>query len=119
MMHKNRPHNVAPEACLAILVGKLAEHTWTMCSGFSWKSLTLLNDSMGPEGAQEYTVLRDGKEIESLTVSWYDPAELETALRNLDAFGAVKPEYVETMGPGRLVELIPHPSPGEYCPHCS
>ena len=109
MMYKQRPHKVCPIADLATLVDKLANHTWTTCSAFSWRSLTLLNDSTGPDGAQEYAVIRDGKQIESLTVSWMKPAELAALLEQYDRG--------EGAAMNAAVTLVEHPA--GCCPRCA
>lgn len=46
--------------------------TWTLCTGFRWRTLLLLNDSLSEDGAQEYAIVREatGEQLESLTVSW-------------------------------------------------
>ncbi len=87
MLHRNRRHAITPVASLEELVEKLHGHTWTTCTAFSHSTLILLNDSTGPDGAQEYAVLRDGRQIETLTVSWMTRDELTESLLKLDATG--------------------------------
>lgn len=109
MLHRNRRHAITPVASLEELAEKLIEHTWTMCSGFSTGTLILLNDSTGPDGAQEYAVLRGGRQIESLTVSWMTHNVLIDVLRSLDATGG----NVD-MGP-----CEPQPHPVGHCHACA
>ena len=40
------------------------------------QDLLFLNDSFSEDGAQEYAVVRQGRQIEALTVSWMSRAEL-------------------------------------------
>ena len=82
MLYKNRRHKITPISTAIELAHKLTRHTWTACSGFSYGGFLYLNDSSGPDGAQEYAVLRektnaDGSHdvIESITFSWLSASE--------------------------------------------
>jgi hypothetical protein len=80
MMHQRRGFAVKTYDDLDQLVEDLYKCTsWTSCTGFRWNGLLFLNDSFGPDGAQEYGVVResDMKQIESLTVSWMKPEEFK------------------------------------------
>jgi hypothetical protein len=101
MLHRERPHLVTPVATIEELAEKLVDHDWTTCTGWSCGTLILLNDSTGPDGAQEYAVLRGGRQIETLTVSWMTRNVLIDVLRSLDDTGG----NVD-MGP---CEPKPHP----------
>lgn len=75
MLHKRRTWCVSRIETAEDLAEKLAEHTWTACTAFEHRGYFFLNDSTGPDGAQEYAVLRtldDGTwlQIESITFSW-------------------------------------------------
>ncbi len=81
MLHKNRVFRVVNRASHGNLITTpnelahiLYDHTWCLCSGFQIDHLVFLNDSTSPDGAQEYAVfdIFAKKQIESLTVSWYD-----------------------------------------------
>lgn len=109
MMYPKRPHKVCEVADLATLVHKLTNYTWTTCSAFSWRSLTLLNDSTGPDGAQEYAVIRASEQIESITVSWMKPDELRELLEQY--------ERGEGAAMHKAVTLVEHPQ--GYCPRCA
>lgn len=78
-MHKHRTwvvsHFHEPEE----VAHQLAEHTWCACKAFGLADYVLLNDSTGPDGAQEYAIVKripqgDGtfayRQIESITASW-------------------------------------------------
>src|SRR2546421_240083 len=90
MLHKQRVWNTPVEVeTVEELHEQLTEHTWTACTAFRWRSLVFVNDSTGPDGAQEYAVLRldvgvgagekpaagsatvlQWRQVESVTVSW-------------------------------------------------
>lgn len=79
MMHKNRRWTVAEVSTPRELAEKLADgRTWTACSGWfvvGSPETLFLNDATGPDGAQEYAVVRrevDGRyfQVESITMSW-------------------------------------------------
>ena len=86
MIH-HHTYGIAPYTDLTQLVTALCDQTWTTCQGFSWSGLLLLNDSFSADGAQEYAVIRGGRQIESLTVSWMTAADLATTLQDLAAGG--------------------------------
>ena len=112
MLHKQRTFCVTPVADLSTLVAKLTAHTWTTCTGFLWDNLLLLNDSFSENGAQEYAVFRDAREIESLTVSWMQPAQLTATLTTLNSSPA----------PGNYGPLRnPLETPAQHgrCPACA
>lgn len=75
MLHQHRRFGVITVQSAGELVENLTEHTWTLCTGFSLQGLLFLNDSFSEDGAQEYAVVRDGRQIESLTVSRMSRAE--------------------------------------------
>lgn len=99
MIHKKRRYNVANETDLDKLVGSLTRNSWCLCAGFRIGGLLLLNDAFSEDGAQEYAVIReaDGAQLESLTVSWMEPAGLRTALAALLA-GQAPPAGVSPEG---------------------
>lgn len=82
MMHQSRRWTVAAVESAEDLARKLTEQTWCCCNGFSLAGYWFLNDATGPDGAQEYAIVKqtgpDGRpwQIESVTFSWcnYDRA---------------------------------------------
>lgn len=110
-MFKKRGHSVHKLSSIRELAETLYGHSWTVCSGFAAENLIAVNDATGPDGAQEYAIIRNGEQVESLTVSWYDSVdELHKELQKLNddptsgvSFGAI--------------ELKPHAEP--YCIHCA
>lgn len=112
MIHKKRGYSIYECSTVEELAEKLTYHTWCACNGFRLGNLIFLNDSFSADSAQEYAVIRDGRQIESLTVSWIKEEKLVIYLQQYLAGGGLKPD--EDMGP---VEVTPH-KPG-YCMHCA
>jgi hypothetical protein len=124
MMHKFREWSICRDLtrwrqpddldAFATLAGMLTEQDWCACAGFEVGSLLVLNDSTGPDGAQEYVVIRGGWQVESLTVSWMETPRLADTLRRLDggngSLGGEQSDYGE-------VSVREH-GPKDYCQHC-
>src|SRR3954452_5417891 len=79
-MHDQRTWSVAPGASPENLAHKLTEYTWTTDTGFELDGYLFLNDSTGPDGAQEYAVVKRPREpgktylqVESITFGWCTP----------------------------------------------
>jgi hypothetical protein len=83
MLHHHRTFGVANSERLDELVTKLTEQTWTLCTGFAYQGLLLVNDSFSENGAQEYAVYKAGRQIDSLTVSWMTGARLRDVMTHL------------------------------------
>lgn len=76
MMHKTRCFMVVDiDGGAEELAEKLTQHTWTPCTGFRLRGYLFLNDSTSPDGAQEYGIVKGGKQIESITFGWCDKAK--------------------------------------------
>jgi hypothetical protein len=110
MMHKHRRHRITTVNDFATLAEKLTQHSWTMCTGFKCGSLILLCDASSEDGAQEYAVIRNDRQIESITCSWMEADKLQAMLEHLDKHGSA-------LGPGTLVEIKPHPEGS--CSRCA
>lgn len=90
MLHQNRRWSVTEVGGAEELAAKLTETTWCCCAGFSLGGYLWLNDATGPDGAQEYAVVkragtsRPAMQVESITYSWctYEQA-LESIERTL------------------------------------
>src|SRR5262245_40499359 len=76
MIHDKRKFGIITVASTGELVEHLKEHSWTLCTGFALQELLFLNDAFSEDGAQEYAIVRQGRQIESFTVSWMSRAEL-------------------------------------------
>ena len=98
MLHAKRQHDVKEYADLGVMCDKLINHSWCLCAGFKWKSITLLNDSTSEDALQEYAVIKNGRAIESLTVSWIKADKLAEYIQEYEAnthgadFGPVQPQ---------------------------
>jgi hypothetical protein len=78
-MHLHRVWAVSDLDCTPEeLADKLAEHSWTLCTGFRCGDVYWLNDATSEDGAQEYAIVRvaDLVQIDSITASWCDKADL-------------------------------------------
>ncbi len=89
MVHEHRRFSVADVATPEELAHKLTHYTWCGCNGFRLSSpgqeLLFLNDAFSADGAQEYAVVRDKRQIESITFSWCSQAEALTFIQQLQA----------------------------------
>jgi hypothetical protein len=90
MLHKNRRWTLAEVETAGLLARTLVEHTWCVCNGFyvaGRPDVVFLNDSTGPDGAQEYAVCRkeDGNwyQIESITFGWCKLDRAEQYVRGM------------------------------------
>jgi hypothetical protein len=109
MMHTGRPFAIRDVSSAEELAELLTQHTWTTCTGFRLGSWLFLNDSTSADGAQEYAIVRDGCQYESVTFGWMTQAR---ALDYIDRFIA-NPIAV----PLCTVELKPHPNGS--CSRCA
>lgn len=90
MFHPDRRFNVVAEEDPEALAGKLTRQTWTGCTGFEHAGYLFLNDSTGPDAAQEFAVFRKERgptgmfvQIEGVTFSWMDAAEALQLIREI------------------------------------
>lgn len=118
-MHKNRVFRVVdsmrgnPPFTAGELARILTEQDWTTCSGFRIGPLVFLNDSTGPDGAQEYAVFHEpsGRQIESLTVSWMGTEKLKDCIERMLA------GTYEGVEPWGTMPSLLHPE--GYCSRCA
>jgi hypothetical protein len=80
MIHASRRFHLVDVDRVGQFVDDFKRCTWTLCTGFSLQGLLFLNESFTEDGAQEYAVVREGRQIESITVSWMSRAELHTTI---------------------------------------
>jgi hypothetical protein len=83
MIHHHRQFGVTVFDSLDQLTQELTDRTWTLCTCFAYQGLLLANDSFSEDGAQEYAVYKEGRQIESLTVSWMTRESLREVLEGL------------------------------------
>jgi len=96
MIHYQRNYKVKKYLTADDLAEALTEYSWTVSSGFEYEGLLFFNDAFGEDGAQEYAVYRDGKQIESITFSWCDYDRAKEIILELVAGGGMD-DY-----PGRI-----------------
>jgi hypothetical protein len=83
MIHHQRRFAVTVIDSIEELVRQLTQYTWTLCTCLEYQGLFLANDSFSEDGAQEYAVYKEGRQIESLTVSWMTPTALQKVIEGL------------------------------------
>lgn len=83
MMHHNRRYSVREVSTVEELTEKLTQADWCGCNAFKIGEFIFANDSTSADGAQEYGVIWDGKQIESLTVSWMSPEQFTEQVLNI------------------------------------
>ena len=90
MFHPDRRFAVTHVEEPEELARMLTQQTWTGCTGFEHAGYLFLNDSTGPDGAQEYAVFRkeaetSGKfiQIEGVTFGWMGAAEAVQCIRDI------------------------------------
>lgn len=100
------------------LAGMLTGQDWTLCTGFRFGGYLWLNDATGPDGAQEYAVIResDHAQVESVTFGWVDSLRGLAIIREIAA--GAGDEYASAYGfiDPRLVET---PAQHGRCGHCA
>lgn len=116
-MHTRR-WQVTDVATAEDLASMLTGHDWTLCSGFRHGGYLWLNDATGPDGAQEYAVVRedDHTQVESITFGWLHAARGLAIIREIvdgaggdfsASFGSIDPRLIET------------PAQHSRCRHCA
>ena len=116
MFYEHRAYQLRDAQTADELAGLLTEHTWTLCAAFRLGELVFVNDASCEDGAQEYAVLRAGRQIESLTCSWATREQLRSVIDELAAGGGLD------LGPARLDTNHPAPSaanPRGVCRYCA
>jgi hypothetical protein len=113
MLHRKRCFSVADVASAEELAEKLVEHVWCLCTGFRFGGYLYLNDSLSPDGAQEFAIVResDRVQVESITFGWCNH---DQALRHIENITAGR--YHENYGP---VANPIEPSTSHRCPACA
>ena len=83
MIHHHRRFGVTAIDSVEELTQKLTDRTWTLCTCLVYQGLFFANDSFSEDGAQEYAVYKEGRQIESLTVSWMTRESLHEVITGL------------------------------------
>ena len=105
MLHGKRAHNIKTYTDLVEMATAMKRCTWTLCTGFRFGNVLLLNDSTSEDALQEYAVALvepdgSGQFVESYTISWMEIDRLVKLVRELnDAVGQVRPSTYGTYKP--------------------
>ncbi len=114
-MHRTRVWQITEVSTPEELAEKLTEHTWCCCNGFRLGGYYYLNDSTGPDGAQEYAIVKiiDLRQVESITFSWMNKEKALQYITDINQ-GRYNEEYGSINA--RQIE-----SPAEHgtCFHCA
>jgi stage V sporulation protein SpoVS len=105
-MHRRR-WSVVDVATAEELAVALTGELWCSCNGFRFGGYLWLNDATGPDGAQEYAVVRERNhaQVESVTFGWVDAARGLAIIREIvagdginasTAYGVINPCLIET-----------------------
>lgn len=113
MIHQRRIFRVTPAASPSELVDKLVDQSWTLCTAFSLGDLVFANDAFSEDGAQEYAVVRDGRQIESITFSWIKDRAHPVATIEKMLAGAPGVDM------GEVTLRTNHPAGSNSCPLCA
>lgn len=70
MVHTKRCFNVAKASSVDELAEQITQSTWALCTGFELDGYLFLNDSFTEDSAQEYAVVKDCHQVESITFGW-------------------------------------------------
>src|SRR5262245_14566957 len=119
MLHRKRTWCVTSVEIADELAEKLIEYTWTSCTAFEHRGYLFLNDSTGPDGAQEYAILRkndDGTwlQIESITFSWCNSEKARDYIRRIVAGEFDLVDYAALVYP-----KLETPAQHRQCPNCA
>lgn len=97
MMHQSRRWGISPVESPEELAQKLTASTWTLCQGFSLAGYLFLNDSTGPDGAQEFAIVKPTNgsflQVESITFSWTTEAKALRLIKEALA-GRLTPRFL-------------------------
>lgn len=120
MLHRNRTWSLHSVSDAGDLARKLTESTWTLCTAFVLGEYVFANDATGPDGAQEYAVLRprrergDYQQIESITFSWCSEVRALELIRRV-VTGEFDHQKLGSVSPVRLEQPRDH----RVCGHCA
>ena len=72
MVHLDRHYTIKRVSTERELAELLVSHVWSSSTGFDLDGYLFLNASTSPDATQEYTVVRDGRRLESITIGVLD-----------------------------------------------
>ena len=111
MIHDKRVFRVTRIDDADELAAALTERSTTLCTAFAHADLLFANDAFSEDGAQEFAVIRDGRQIESLTASWM------TTQRMREIIASLVSGVGTDMGPAVL--RTNHPAGPNRCQLCA
>ena len=114
MMHKDRVFSVATVATAEELAFKLTHSTYCLCNGFRLGDVLYLNDSFSEDGAQEYGVVLNGVQFESVTFSWASEAEALSIIKDCQRQAETRSFQFELEAKNKVES-----SRGHRCGHCA
>ncbi len=123
MMHTKRRWSVTEVKSVEELARMLTETTWGCCHAFSIKGhpdYVWVNDSTSPDRLQEYAVLKRNPsegmilQIESITVSWCTPMEMQQFIERSLAGKDDTGYFV-----GEVDAILQTPKEHDHCQHCA
>ena len=91
MIHSKRRFLIGDIEHADELAGLLAKRTWTLCTGFRYRGLLFLNDSISEDGASEWAIYDAARyagmhffqQIETITFGWMEDAEAHLTILKL------------------------------------
>lgn len=83
MLHPDREFAVITIESLDKLALALAGFTWPLCSTFEHQGLLFFNDSTSADDAKEHAVVKNGQQVESITVDWCSEERAAKCIRRL------------------------------------
>ena len=70
MIYPKRRFNIKKCSDVETFATEVTRCTWTLCTGFELHGYLFLNDSISEDGGHEYAVIKDGRQVESITFGW-------------------------------------------------
>jgi hypothetical protein len=107
VIHTKRRFLIKKVSSVEELAEDLTRCTWTLCTGFELEGYLFLNDAFSEDSAQEYAVIKDGRQVESITFGWCSREQAEVHIR------AVLAGQQVDMGP-----VSPRLNHGKVCHLC-
>lgn len=115
MLYPMRDRSVKTIETAEELAQKLTQYNWCGCVGFRLRGYLFLNDSTGPDSAQEFAVVResDMRQVESITFGW---CRQDEALRYIQQ--SIAGEFDHVMSAPVDPKIIQTPDKHRCC-HCA
>lgn len=125
MLHQSRAWCVASRSDLGVLAYDLAERVWCCCNGFDLGDYLLLNDATGPDGAQEYALVKKPaqptspyRQLDSITFGWTTTTKARQLLTEILTGGFDDESWAFDL-PLSFAGQLETPSTHGRCRHCA